>query len=86
MKTTLIIPALNEAEVIGDLIRRTPREVVDEVIVVDNGSTDGTGVAATNAGACLVTETRRGYGSACCSRPSWASRISRRSKPGLRVW
>lgn len=65
MKTTLIIPALNEAEVIGDLIRRTPREVVDEVIVVDNGSTDGTGMAAANAGARLVTETRRGYGSAC---------------------
>jgi glycosyltransferase involved in cell wall biosynthesis len=65
MKTTLIIPALNEAPVIGALIRRIPRDVVDEIIVVDNGSTDGTGTAAANAGARLVTEMRRGYGSAC---------------------
>ncbi len=64
-KATLIIPALNEAEVIGDLVRRTPREAVDEIIVVDNGSTDGTGPAAAAAGARVVTEMRRGYGSAC---------------------
>ena len=65
MKTTLIIPALDEAPVIGDLIRRIPRDVVDEIIVVDNGSTDGPGTAAAGAGARLVTEMRRGYGSAC---------------------
>jgi glycosyltransferase involved in cell wall biosynthesis len=65
MKATLIIPALNEAEVIGDLVRRTPRAAVDEIIVVDNGSTDGTGPAAAAAGARVVTEMRRGYGSAC---------------------
>src|SRR5215510_1558242 len=64
-KATLIIPALNEAQVIADLVRRTPREAVDEIIVVDNGSTDGTGQVARAAGARVVTEMRRGYGSAC---------------------
>ncbi len=65
MRVTLIIPALNEAEVIGSLVARVPRESVDEVIVVDNGSTDGTAPAAARAGARVITETRRGYGSAC---------------------
>src|SRR5215510_7375801 len=53
-KATLIIPALNEAQVIADLVRRTPREAVDEIIVVDNGSTDGTGQVAGAAGARVV--------------------------------
>ena len=37
MKAVLIVPALNEATVVGELVRRVPRDVVDEVIVVDNG-------------------------------------------------
>jgi len=65
MKATLIIPALNEAEVIGSILSRIPRHTLDEIIVVDNGSTDGTGAAAARGGARVVTETRRGYGSAC---------------------
>lgn len=65
MKTVLIVPALNEAAVVGDLVRRVPRDVVDEVIVVDNASTDATTVVAREAGARVVSEPRRGYGSAC---------------------
>src|SRR5262249_57897543 len=40
--TTLIIPALDEAGAIGDLVRRVPAGIVREVIVVDNGSTHAT--------------------------------------------
>src|SRR6266545_6183436 len=65
MRTTLIIPALNEAGIIGPLVSRIPPGIVDEVIVVDNGSTDGTAGAAGQAGARVVNEPRRGYGSAC---------------------
>ena len=65
MKVTLVIPALNEAEVIGQLVRRVPPGAVSEVIVVDNGSVDGTAAVAAGAGARVVGEPRRGYGAAC---------------------
>ncbi len=65
MKTSLVIPALNEADVIGPLLLRIPRGVVNEVVVVDNGSSDDTAGVAVRAGARVVTEPRRGYGSAC---------------------
>ena len=65
MKAVLIVPALNEAAVVGDLVRRTPRDIIAEVIVVDNGSTDATATVARDAGARVVHEPRRGYGAAC---------------------
>ena len=65
MKAVLIVPALNEAAVVGDLGRRTPRDAIAEVIVVDNGSTDATASVAHDAGARVVSEPRRGYGAAC---------------------
>lgn len=65
MKAVLIIPALNEAEAIGPLLRRVPRATVAEVIVVDNGSTDATGAIAAHAGARVIREPQRGYGAAC---------------------
>ncbi len=67
MRTSLIIPALNEAECIGPLLAELPAGLVDEVIGVDNGSTDGTGGAAARAGATVVHEPRRGYGYACAA-------------------
>lgn len=65
MPATLIIPALDEAAAIGDVVRRVPRTVISEVIVVDNGSTDATAAVASGAGARVVVEPRRGYGAAC---------------------
>jgi dolichol-phosphate mannosyltransferase len=44
-------PALNEEQKIGDVVRRTPRDVVDEMLVIDDGSTDGTADVARQAGA-----------------------------------
>jgi glycosyltransferase involved in cell wall biosynthesis len=63
-----VVPALNEApsieQVVRGLLGQTPVPLA-EVIVVDNGSRDGTGQIARAAGATVVTEPRRGYGYAC---------------------
>jgi glycosyltransferase involved in cell wall biosynthesis len=61
----LVIPVLNEADTIADVVRAAPRDVVDEVIVVDGGSTDETVARARAAGARVILEPRSGYGSAC---------------------
>ena len=61
----LVIPALNEAEVIGEVVRSVPRTLVNQIIVVDNGSTDATAQAANDAGAMVVSQPTRGYGRAC---------------------
>lgn len=63
----LIIPALNEAESIGRVLRRVPRGLFCQVIVADNGSLDRTAEVAAATGAEVVRESRRGYGQACLS-------------------
>jgi glycosyltransferase involved in cell wall biosynthesis len=67
MKVSLIIPALNEEESLADVLASVPATVVDEIIVVDNGSTDRTAAVARHAGVQVVTEPRKGYGAACWS-------------------
>jgi glycosyltransferase involved in cell wall biosynthesis len=60
-KITVIIPCLNEEQGVEQVLRRMP-EFVDEVIVVDNGSTDRTGEVARSFGARVIREDVRGYG------------------------
>jgi glycosyltransferase involved in cell wall biosynthesis len=61
----LIIPVLNEADTIADVVRAVPRDIVKEVLVVDGGSTDETLARARDAGARVILEPRSGYGAAC---------------------
>lgn len=67
-----IVPAYNEILAIGHVVSGLcalrdsfGRGLIDCVVVVDNGSVDGTGPAAQSAGAVVVREARRGYGYAC---------------------
>jgi len=60
----VIIPAFNEQDSIGNVIADLPK-FVDEIIVVNNKSTDKTKENATKAGATVLTEERKGYGYAC---------------------
>jgi glycosyltransferase involved in cell wall biosynthesis len=63
----VVIPCLNEGRPIAGVVREVLAEGVDIVIVVDNGSTDDTARQATDAGAVVVSEPRRGYGRACAA-------------------
>lgn len=65
MKVVAVIPALNEEGSIAHVVTAVPRDVVGEVIVVNNGSTDRTAEVAALAGARVVCEPARGYGAAC---------------------
>lgn len=60
----VIIPAHNEASSIGLVIKDIP-EIVDEIIVVSNNSTDATRDYAREAGATVLNEPKKGYGYAC---------------------
>lgn len=60
----VIIPAYNEEDSIAKVINDIPKSV-EEVIVVSNNSTDDTEINARNAGATVLSETRKGYGYAC---------------------
>ena len=60
---TVIIPCLNEEQGIEQILRAMP-EFVDEVVVVDNNSTDRTSDVAASLGAKVVREEVRGYGRA----------------------
>ncbi len=61
----VVIPAFNEADAIGEVIREIPQNLVRHVIVVDNNSTDQTANFASEAGAKVVSESEQGYGAAC---------------------
>ncbi len=61
----VVLPALDEAAALPAVLARLPAGY--RAIVVDNGSTDGTGAVARRLGAVVVVEHRRGFGAACAT-------------------
>lgn len=64
-KIRVIIPAFNEENAVGKVIDEIPREIVKEIIVVDNNSTDKTFKVAEEKGVTALKEIQKGYGFAC---------------------
>jgi len=65
VRIAVVIPALDEEAAIGVVVREVSRDLVGEIIVVDNGSTDRTAEVARAGGATVIREPVRGYGAAC---------------------
>ena len=70
----VIIPAYNEQNSIGKVIRDIPTQWVQEVVVVNNNSRDRTVQHAREAGATVLQEPRQGYGFACLRGIDYVSR------------
>jgi len=72
----VIIPAFNEAQSIGQVISEIP-DLVSEIIVVNNNSTDNTAAVATAAGATVLFQEQMGYGYACLKGINYAAKRSK---------
>jgi len=67
----VVLPAFDEEQALPLVLAEIPRSRAPIVVVVDNGSTDRTAEVARAAGAVVVREERRGYGSACLAGIRW---------------
>ncbi|TRO64404.1 glycosyltransferase family 2 protein [Christiangramia sabulilitoris] len=79
----VIIPAFNEADSIARVIADIP-DLVDEVIVVSNNSTDATIINARKAGATVLSEEKKGYGYACLKGMAYVADLQ--EKPDILVF
>jgi glycosyltransferase involved in cell wall biosynthesis len=65
MVIDVIIPAFNEQEAVGLVVKDIPKQLVRHIVVVNNASSDRTSEMARSAGAIVVDQPERGYGNAC---------------------
>jgi glycosyltransferase involved in cell wall biosynthesis len=85
-KILVIIPAYNEEESIGEVINDIPKELVSEIVVVNNNSTDKTTTNAESAGATVVNEMQMGYGYACLKGIKYAESLGENERPDIIVF
>ena len=76
LKVVVIIPAYNEENSIGQVIKDIPADLVDEIIVVNNNSNDQTVTNAKLAGATVLDEKIPGYGRACLKGIEYAKQLT----------
>jgi glycosyltransferase involved in cell wall biosynthesis len=82
-KIKVIIPAYNEEKAIANVIKEIPN-IVSEIIVISNNSTDNTIKVATEAGATVLSENKKGYGYACLKGMEYIS--NQEIKPDIIVF
>jgi glycosyltransferase involved in cell wall biosynthesis len=80
----VIIPAFNEQDSIQLVLKDIPSDLVREVVVVNNNSTDETSKLAKEAGATVLSENKKGYGHACLKGIQYL--ISKEKKPDIIVF
>ncbi|MEO9531533.1 MAG: glycosyltransferase family 2 protein [Crocinitomicaceae bacterium] len=80
-KIVVIIPAMNEEGSIGKVVSEIPQDLVAEILVCNNGSTDDTKKVAEEAGAIVLDEPKAGYGWACLKGMDYASKME--EKPDI---
>ena len=85
-RVSVIIPAHNEAGAIALVLAEIPAGLVQEVIVVDNNSTDNTGEIARAGGATVLREPRPGYGYACLAGMAYAFGKAQSEQPDIVVF
>jgi glycosyltransferase involved in cell wall biosynthesis len=86
MVIDVLIPAFNEENALPLVLQNLPRHLIRQVIVCDNGSTDGTAAAAIVNKAVVVSEPRKGYGSACLAGMRYLSQLPPSEQPQIVVF
>ena len=86
VKIVVIIPAFNEERSIGKVVGDIPKEVVNEIIVVSNASTDETEAVAAKAGATVLRESQKGYGITCLKGIEYFKNKSASEQPEIIVF
>jgi len=80
----VIIPAFNEENSVGKVVKDIPKDWVREIIVVNNNSNDLTSTNARAAGAIVLDEPRQGYGYACLMGMDFLGKLEK--KPDIIVF
>ncbi|MFZ2898993.1 MAG: glycosyltransferase family 2 protein [Saprospiraceae bacterium] len=82
----VIIPAFNEEKSIGKVLNDIPSDLARHILVCDNASTDRTAEAACSAGATVLREPRKGYGSACLKGIAYLKALPPEEQPDIVVF
>ena len=80
----MIIPAFNEELSIKNVIIDIPKDIVREIVVINNNSTDQTELVAKSNGAKVIAENHKGYGNACLKGIHYLKR--KEAKPDIVVF
>ncbi len=82
----VIIPAYNEEESIGNVLRDISKGLVRHILVCNNASTDNTATIAAQNGAIVLDQPQKGYGSACLKGIEYLKEKSKEEQPDIVVF